>query len=376
MSDPTAIDQGSRYHERSMSRTLATCAICLVVACSMPQATGQPGSLAPVGSVAATSSDDGPGVRHYVYFNTKRERIAEPWFLASADFEGAQLKYTWAELEPERDRYALDAISRDLTFLERHGKRLFVQLQDVSFDASIMNAPPYLLADTSFHGGVAGNHAQDADSTRKPQGYVARRWDPAVRQRFQMLFDTLGRAFDGRIEGINLPETSVEFGTTGTLHPSGFSPDSYRDGVVDNMRALRRSFPRSVAMQYGNFMPGEWLPADDHGYLRSVYAEARQLRLGMGGPDLLPSRRGQQNHTYAMLRAYRGVAPTAVAVQWDNLAETNPKSGARVTVQELVDFATNELDVRYIFWEPQEPFFSRDVVPFLHARSAASSRRR
>jgi len=304
-------------------------------------------------------------VRHYVYFNTKRERITEPWFLDAANVDGAQLKYTWRELEPAKDRYDFGAIRHDLAFLQSRGKRLFVQLQDVSFYASIINAPNYLLTDTAYHGGIAGQYARDEDSTAKPRGYVARRWDPAVRARFQKLLAALGHEFDGEIEGINLPETSVEFGTSGALHPSGFSPSTYRDGVVDNLRALRRSFPRSVAMQYANFMPGEWLPDDDKGYLRSVYAAARRLKLSMGGPDLRPLRRAQLNHTYAMLRAYRGVAPTGIAVQEGNLEDIDPRTGARITVAQLVDFATNILGVHYIFWEPQEPFFTRDVLPFI-----------
>ena len=248
---------------------------------------------------------------------------------ASPSFDGAQLKYTWRELEPERDRYDFSSIRHDLALLRRNGKRLFIQLQDVSFDASIINAPPYLLTDTAYHGGIAGQYGRDEDSTAKPQGYVARQWDPAVRERFHKVLAALGKEFDGEIEGINLPETSLEFGTSRALYPAGFTPTTYRDGVVDNLRALRRSFRSSVAMQYANFMPGEWLPGDDRGYLRSVYAEARQLALAMGGPDLLPHRRGQQNHTYAMLRAYRGVAPTGIAVQWGNYEDTNPQTGAR-----------------------------------------------
>jgi hypothetical protein len=118
-------------------------------------------------------------------------------------------------------------------------------------------------------------------------------------------------------------------------------------------------------MQYANFMPGEWLPDDDKGYLKSLYAEARQLRLAMGGPDLRPLRRPQQNHTYAMLRAHRGVAPTGIAVQWGNYEDIDPQTGARITVATLVDFASNTLGVNYIFWEPQEPFFGSDVLPFL-----------
>ena len=318
---------------------------------------------------AATSSTaaraDRERVRHYVYFNVQRERISEPWFLASTSFEGAQLKYRWPELEPDRDRYDFSSIRHDLAVLRGNGKRLFIQLQDVSFDASIINAPRYLLTDTAYHGGVAGQYVRDEDSTAKPAGYVARRWDPAVRERFQKLLAALGNEFDGQIEGITLPETSVEFGTSGALFPRGFTTATYRDGVIDNMRALRRSFRSSVAMQYANFMPGEWLPDEDKGYLRSVYAEARQRGLAMGGPDLLPTRRGQRNHTYAMLRAHRGVAPIGIAVQWGNYEEVDPHTGTRITVPRLIDFAADTLGVRYIFWEPQEPFFTAEVVPFL-----------
>src|SRR5437867_6381480 len=84
---------------------------------------------------------------------------------ASPSFDGAQLKYTWRELEPERDRYDFSSIRHDLALLRRNGKRLFIQLQDVSFDASIINAPPYLLTDTAYHGGIAGQYGRDEDST-------------------------------------------------------------------------------------------------------------------------------------------------------------------------------------------------------------------
>jgi len=60
-------------------------------------------------------------------------------------------------------------------------------------------------------------------------------------------------------------------------------------------------------MQYGNFMPGEWLPANDHGYLKSVYAAA--ARLG----------------------------------------------------------------VRYVFWSTEEPFYSRDVLPYLATEAAEAA---
>jgi len=51
---------------------------------------------------------------HYVFFNRDRERISEPVFLGTKAFAGAQLKYTWRELEPEKDAYDFSAIAKDL----------------------------------------------------------------------------------------------------------------------------------------------------------------------------------------------------------------------------------------------------------------------
>ena len=67
---------------------------------------------------------------NYVFFGQERERIADTAFLAHPSIVGAQLKYTWRELEPAQGRYDFRAIRRDLAFLKRHDKRLFLQLQD------------------------------------------------------------------------------------------------------------------------------------------------------------------------------------------------------------------------------------------------------
>ncbi len=71
--------------------------------------------------------------QNFVFFNVERERIHEESFLNSKALVGAQLKYRWSELEPERDRYRIDLILDDLRFLQEHDKKLFIQLQEVSF---------------------------------------------------------------------------------------------------------------------------------------------------------------------------------------------------------------------------------------------------
>ena len=133
------------------------------------------------------------------------------------------------------------------------------------------------------------------------------------------------------------------------------------------MKALKRAFPRSVAMQYGNFMPGEWRPTNDRGYLRAIFHAAAESNVGMGGPDLLPYRPGQLKSSYPLIREVAGRVPTGIAVQDGNLAEVNPATGKRVEVSELVRFATEYLNVDYIFWGTEEPYYSEAVIPFLRS---------
>lgn len=307
------------------------------------------------------------GPQNFIFFNRERHRIAEASFLETRTIAGAQLKYTWRELKPERDRYDIRSLLEDLAFLNKHGKRLFVQVQDVSFDDDTVNIPDYLRTDPAFRGGAARQYVieGDDDSKAKLGGWVARRWDPAVRGRFIKLLQVLGKELDGRIEGLNLAETAVGFGESGKLHPDGFTNERYSEGVKLIMTAAREAFPRSHVIQYANFMPGEWLPWNDHGCLRGVYEHANRIGVGVGGPDLLPHRKGQQNHSYPLIAARGPHIVAGCAVQWGNLEERNPTTDKPVTVDELYRFARDRLRLNYIFWGTQEPYYSNQVLPYI-----------
>ena len=326
-----------------------------------------------IGQAQASSTARLP--KNFIYFGLDRERIHEESFLRSKAVVGAQLKYTWRELEPERDIYELDAIIRDLEFLEGQDKRLFVHLQDVSFEEGIVNVPDYLREDPEFGGGVARQFSfeDEAETNLVAEGWVARRWDPAVRERLISLLEVMGEELDGRIAGLNLAETSIGFGDL-EHRPNGFSCESYRDGVKALMSAGGEAFRESHLIQYANFMPGEWLPWNDQGFLRSVYEHAGKVGVGVGGPDLLPHRKGQQNHPYQFIRARAPGTVAGVAVQWGNLASRNPETGERVTVKELYEFARDELRLDYIFWGTQEPYYSREILPYLGTLALTDSR--
>ena len=317
---------------------------------------------------------DSTGPRNFVFFNVERDRISDASFLETDAIVGAQLKYTWRELEPSRDRYELRALLEDLQFLEEHGKRLFVQLQDVSFDERI-NVPDYLI-DPEFGGGVARKYEFEGDDESKPRfdGWVARRWDPAVIARFKMLLQVLGKELDGKIEGLNLAETAIGFGNTGGLHPKGYTFESYAEGVKAIMTAAHEAFPRSQVIQYANFMPGEWLPWNDKGYLRGVYEHADRIGVGVGGPDLLPHRTGQQNHSYKLIAARGSSVVAALAVQSGNLEDKDPGTGELVTVAQLHRFARDFLRLDYVFWGTQEPYYSSQVLPYLRGLSSDDRR--
>ena len=286
------------------------------------------------------------GVHHFVFFGQDRENIREATlFLETRQLEGAQVAYSWRQLEPEKNQYNFSDIREDLAFLSSKGKKLFVQLQDVTFSESRINVPRYLVTESQYNGGADKQYQikGDDEAHATVEGWMARRWDPAVQERFHALLFALGREFDGRLEGINLAETSAGFGQSGRLFPQGFTFEIYRDAIITNMKALKRAFPRSIVMQYANFMPGEWRPVDDKGYLRAVYEAAKASKVGVGGPDLLPNRPGQLKSSYPLIREAAGLVPTGIAVQNGNYAivcgqlgafinETRAQSGKKLTV--------------------------------------------
>jgi len=115
-------------------------------------------------------------------------------------------------------------------------------------------------------------------------------------------------------------------------------------------------------MQYANFM-------HDPAALREVYVRARELNVALGGPDLLPYKPGQMSNSYPLLREFSGSVPTGIAVQEGNYEHVNPKTGKQVTIPDLIDFATDYLNVDYVFWCTQEPFYSKKLIPLLQARN-------
>lgn len=313
------------------------------------------------GAACPIGSDD---ISHFVYFTRDRGRMRGHAFLDHDRFEGAQIMYAWRQLERAEGEYDFSVIRSDLEYLKARGKRLFIQLQDVSFSASYKPAPDYMLA-PKYAGGLVPYIANG-----ETIGWISKRWNPQVRERFGTLLDALGEEFDGEIEGINLQETAIDVSKD---LDEMFTPSGYAAGIEENMRRLKAAFPNSTTMQYANFMPGEWLPWEDEGYLRGIYETGEEIGVGLGTPDLIVKRRAQLNHPITMMHEGTFTAPLGIAVQDGNYVGSTgadehfenrrtEEAEANSVVPMLHAFAKDFLKVDYMFWVDQKPYFQDQVL--------------
>jgi hypothetical protein len=306
----------------------------------------------------ATCPVEKDSMLHFVYFAKDRELIKEHPLLTHTMFKGAQIMYAWRDIEPRKGEYDFSILRLDYEYLRKFNKELFVQLQDVTFNPKYKAVPDYLLT-AEYDGGAVMQYNDDGT----PGGWVAKRWNKRVRERFALLLKAMGQEFDGKLEGVNLQETSIG------VRDSSFSQPGYVDGLKENMLALKMAFPTSTTMIYANFIPGEWLPWEDKGYLRGIYQYGEQIGVGLGGPDLMVTRKAQLNHTLEMMHEGHYTVPLGIAVQDGNYigetgdqdAETRKKPHLNI-VPMLHDFAKEFLRVKYMFWSNQEPYFRTDVL--------------
>ena len=305
-------------------------------------------------------------IRHFVFFARDRELIINHPLLTHPIFKGAQIMYSWKDFEPEKGRYDFSLLKEDYEYLKKYGKKVFVQLQDATFNPKFKAIPEYLFTD-EYDGGAVLQY----DDEKKPVGWVAKRWNKNVRQRFALLLQALGKEFDGKLEGINLQETAIGVRKT---DPS-FSDQGYINGLKENMLAMKKSFSSSTTMIYANFMPGEWLPWEDKGYLRSIYNFGEEIGVGLGGPDLMVTRKAQLNHALALMHEGKFTVPIGIAIQDGNYIgktgadsdynedDNREKKIRKNIVPILHGFAKDFLRVRYMFWVNQDPYFKEDVMP-------------
>src|SRR3990167_5600448 len=164
--------------------------------------------------------------------------------LENKNIKGAQIIYSWKALEPEKNHYNFTPIKNDLKFLESIHKKLFVQIQDKSFDVKNIPIPAYL-QNKKYHYGV--EKQVDFSGPEKPSGigWVTKQWNPLVQKRFQKLIIALGKRYDGKIAGVNLSETAIDISNS-KINKKFCT--AYFQSILKNDVVLRLSFKKSIVV--------------------------------------------------------------------------------------------------------------------------------
>ncbi|HBA60043.1 MAG TPA: hypothetical protein DCZ92_04335 [Elusimicrobia bacterium] len=281
------------------------------------------------------------------------ERIGK--FIARGDIAGVQIVYNWKDLETGKDRYEFSQIEKDLKFLDRLGKKLFIQVQDRFFLPEARNVPKYLLEDPLYGGGLVPQADNAGEGAPAGSGWAAMHWNPGVRLRYQKLLQALAGRFDGRVYGVNLPETSIDINMK--RDRTGFSCDKYFSAELENLKAAKAAFRKSYVVQYVNFWPCEW--ENDRNYMGRLFEFAAKNGIGLGGPDIVPYKKAQMKNSYPFFNRYKDkLALIALAVQEPTLTYTNPKTKKPFTRAEFTAFGRDYLGADIIFWSTSSPWLT------------------
>jgi hypothetical protein len=306
----------------------------------------------PEGFSAQSSPGAGGPVENYLYTPQVDLATLAP-MIQRPDIKGVQVLYRWKSLEPREGAYDFSQIEKDLQYLDREHKKLFIQLQDRSFTPKPAGIPPYLLTNPTYRGGAA---PQYDDTGKVIGGWVAEQWVPAVRDRFQALITALAKRFDGKVAGINLPESSVAVDPAREHARSGYTCDGLVNSAMDNLRFARAAFRRSSVVQYVNF----WCGSDEASrqYMSRTFETAEKNGIGLGGPDVLPWKPFAMQHSaYPYFHQDKGkLNLVAMAVQEPDLSYINPRTGKPSTREEFTRFATDYLGANIIFWATSSPW--------------------
>lgn len=310
-------------------------------------------TVAAIFAVFASSAQAAP--ENFIY-TSSGELVAAAPLLRRPGIGGVQVVYNWRTLEKRKGEYDFSAIEKDLAVTDRLGKKLFIQIQDRFFSAEARNIPAYLLEDVEYGGGLAPQFDNPGENKGVGSGWVAQQWNPAVRQRYQALLTALAAKFDGRVYGVNLPETSIDLDPNN--RPKDYSCDAYFAGQMENLGFARKAFTKSMVVQYVNFWPCEW--NNDHEYMSRLFDFATKNGIGLGGPDIVPNRKAQMKNSYPFFNQYKGkLAYVGMAVQEPTLTYMNPKTKKPFTKEEFTKFADDYLGASVIFWSTTSPWLGR-----------------
>lgn len=265
-----------------------------------------------------------------------------------AFLKGVSVIHQWRELEPTKGRYNFSRIESELALAKAYGKQLMIQINDRTFWRSWPDCvPDYVINDPIYKGGQSHFGIK----------CTALRWVPEVQDRLIELYKALGQKFNGdpNFEAIFVEEDGVE--TRGD-NMGLYSSRGYTDQEKRGMAALAASFQNTQVFKFLSWGPN----------VGELFAYAKKLGLGVGGPDLVPDSKTFSTPFYTQ---YAGQIPLQISSQDPRVKQYIDQGGS---VERMLDFAITDpagLHVNYIIWDqPEYSDFSykRNILSLLEAQ--------
>ncbi|MEQ8205538.1 MAG: putative Ig domain-containing protein [Woeseia sp.] len=299
-----------------------------------------------------SSSKSNPG--HYITmnrFDNERDLLEA---VQQTGVRGIQKRYYWKELEPSFGNYDFSSVLEDLELVQSQGKMLVVFVEDKTFNGE-NPAPAYLQSNFT--------------AENRHGGYTAIRWAPYVALRFSLLLEALGQSLDSHsaLEGVAIQESALSFDDS-TLEAFGYSPEAYRDALIDVLTIASQEFSTSQVFWYMNFLP------QNQNYLNDIAIAVAPYGIAIGGPDVLPDSAPLVTLTYPLYDNFPAGTTLFNSIQYDSYSHRHEDQSSATmywTMDELFEFARDDLHVDYLFWtrkvarDPADSYMWFDALPVI-----------
>jgi len=320
--------------------------------------------------VIAPSAKFGPKKWHPGHYMQIPGGRSPQWLISIIqvpEMQGALLQYDWSALEPSQGVYNFSSIENELAILKANGKRMAIMVTDKEFRGRTDCVPIDMQTDPTYQGGEMFTY----DSAGGITGCIAKRWIPAVMDRFIALHRALGERFDPEpyFEAVTTEETAAIDGPV----LDGLSNREYVDQLKRLGSAMAEAYPHTLAEI--------WVNWTTEPYTTELVNHLYHNGIGIGGPDTTPTRRTQ---TIPVLTAqYAGRMPMLTAVQPTWLTwKINPIGTGALTLDEVYDFAISRTGAAatHLYWwyfekaGTNNSYDFYDTVNLIRARGGAINR--
>ena len=283
------------------------------------------------------------------FFGSEDVYDSEPRSLlevAQPNVKGVVIRYFWRDLEPatsteQQRRYALTMIDNALTYIEKHDLdlKLIVQIMDKSFhhanNPSIPSNPQWLM-----------DAGLDIEYTKNGGGHIARRWHPRVVVALADVHTAVNQRFAGRAAFAGTATQETATGLTPVQQETyGYTPEGYRDALIELARTIAMDSPTSRLFFYMNFLEG------NNGYLDDVNAaiSAPPFEVAIGGPDILPGHPPLEKHVYPRFNALPDTAYRFNSAQYNSFRHEKAP-GEYYSMREIYEFGRDRLGLQLFIW--------------------------